>query len=132
MQRVDEQLIEAARSVCRVFPLSADFSSGSVGAALRTESGNVHIGVCIDLACGLGFCAEAAAIAEMLKHRESRIETIVALDTEGQILAPCGRCREMIAQVNPRNLDTWVLLKEGRVARLRDLLPEYWNPGALG
>ena len=126
VQKRDEQLMAAAAAVCQEFRLSKAFSSGTVGAALRTASGNVYTGVCIDLACGLGFCAEAAAIAEMLKNRESRIETVVAVEAGGRILAPCGRCREMMAQVNPENLDAWILLKEGRIARLRDLLPESW------
>ncbi len=56
-------------------------------------------------------CAEAAAIAEMLKHRETHILSVVAVAANGSILSPCGRCREMIAQVNPANLDAQILLE---------------------
>jgi len=59
-------LIAAAREVCSEFKLSDDFSAGSVGAAIRTVQGNTYTGICIDLACGLGFCAEVSAIAEMV------------------------------------------------------------------
>ncbi|MFC1601442.1 cytidine deaminase [Candidatus Sumerlaeota bacterium] len=118
------QLIEAAKAVCRELELSDEFSSGSVGAAIFTAAGSVYTGVCIDLSCGLGFCAEAAAVAEMLKHRESQIAAVVAVCQSGRILAPCGRCREMMAQVNPANLDAQVILEGERTLPLRALLPE--------
>lgn len=120
----DQELIEAARSVLGVFPLSEpDRSAGSVAAALQTDSGAVYTGICIDVACGIGFCAEHAAVAEMLKHRETRIGTIVAVK-DSMILPPCGRCRELMAQVNPKNGATRIILDDDRVIRLRELLPE--------
>lgn len=125
MEKTTLQLIEAARAVYGEFALSEHFTVGSVGAAVRTAQGNIYTGVCIDLACGIGFCAEAAAVAEMLKHRETRITEIVAVNQYG-ILAPCGRCREMIAQVDSRNLDCRVIIGEDRIVTLRELLPEHW------
>jgi cytidine deaminase len=119
------ELIAAARRVQGKFPLGEDFSAGAVAAAVRSRSGQVYTGVCLDLACGIGFCAEHAAVAEMLKHRESAIDAVVAVGTGG-ILAPCGRCRELMAQVNPVNLNCRVILGEDRVVLLRALLPEYW------
>jgi cytidine deaminase len=61
----------------------------------------------------------------MLKHRESEIDAVVAVGAE-VILAPCGRCRELMAQINPANLDCRVVLAEDRVVSLRTLLPEHW------
>jgi cytidine deaminase len=118
-------LIEAARRVQGAFPLGADFSAGAVAAAVRCRRGRIYTGVCLDVACGLGFCAEHAAVAEMLKHRESEIDAVVAVGA-GVILAPCGRCRELMAQINPANLDCRVVLGEDRVVLLRELLPEHW------
>jgi len=71
-----------------------------------------------------GFCAEAAAIADMLKHRETQILLVVAVSGDGTLLAPCGRCRDMMAQVNSENLDAQVLHEGGRAVPLRALLPE--------
>jgi cytidine deaminase len=119
------ELIEAARSVCGEYGLGKDFSAGSVGAAIRTAEGNIYTGICIDLACGLGFCAETSAIAEMLKHRETQITDVVAVTSDG-ILPPCGRCREMMLQVDSRNLDCRVILGEDKTTTLRKLLPERW------
>ena len=119
------ELIAAARQVQGKFTLGEDFSAGSVGAAVRSRSGQVYTGICLDLACGIGFCAEHAAVAEMLKHRQSEIDAVVAVGKD-VILAPCGRCRELMAQINPRNLDCWVILGEDRWVALRTLLPEHW------
>jgi cytidine deaminase len=126
MNDEDVQLVEAARSVWGRLRLRGDFSAGDVGAAIRTAKGNVYTGICIDLACGLGFCAEVAAVAEMLKHRETHIVAVVAVSDDGTPIGPCGRCREMIAQVDARNLDCRVILGDDRAARLGDLLPEHW------
>ncbi len=120
------ELIDAARGVEGTFELGEpDLTVAAVGAALRTASGTIYTGVCLDLACGIGFCAEHAAIAEMLKHREVEIGAIVAV-SDSEIVPPCGRCRELIAQLTPRNADTLVILPGERVVALRDLLPEHW------
>jgi cytidine deaminase len=61
----------------------------------------------------------------MLKHREVAIATIVAVNKSG-IVPPCGRCRELIAQLTPGNMNTQVVLPGGRVASLSALLPDHW------
>ncbi len=108
-----------------MFSLSeSDLTAGAVSAALLTEDGNVYTGVCVDLACGIGFCAEHAAVAEMLKNRETVVRKMVAVNERG-ILPPCGRCRELLAQVDRRNFSCEVILPgEGRT--LGDLLPDHW------
>lgn len=120
------RMIEAAWAVAGEFKLRKSFSAGSVGAAVLTASGNIYSGICIDLACGLGFCAEVAALAEMLKARETHVIGIAAVDHRGSPGAPCGRCRETIAQLDARNLDCAVVLREGETVALRTLLPEHW------
>jgi cytidine deaminase len=119
------QLIEAAQAVCGDFQLRDNFSAGGVAAAIRTVNGNIYTGVCIDLGCGLGFCAEVAAIADMLKHRETHIAAVVAV-SGGEILPPCGRCRETMAQVDARNLNCRVIVSEEVDVSLRELLPRHW------
>ena len=103
----------------------APTSAATVAAAILSSSGKTYTGVCIDLSCGIGFCAEHAAVAEMLKGRETEIDTIVAVGKDG-VLAPCGRCRELMVQVNPRNFDARVALPDGRVSPLSELLPDHW------
>jgi cytidine deaminase len=119
------ELIAAARGVQGEYRLGFDFSAGSVGAAVRSRGGRTYTDICLDLSCGIGFCAEHAAVAEMLKHRESQVEAVVAVGGD-RILSPCGRCRELLVQIDPRNLDCWVILGEDRAVPLRRLLPEHW------
>ena len=120
------ELIDAAREVQGTFSLSLhDHSAASVGAALRAGSGAIHTGVCFDVSCGIGFCAEHAAVAEMLKSREIQIAAIVAVDSE-TVVSPCGRCRELVAQLCPENAHTQVILPGDQVVPLRELLPKRW------
>ena len=118
-------ITEAMRHVGEYSLSESGLTAGSVAAALVTEAGRVFTGVCLDLACGIGFCAEHAAVAAMLQNRETVIRRIVAVSRDG-ILPPCGRCRELLWQVDRRNADCEVIVARGQVVRLRDLLPHPW------
>jgi len=123
-----EQLIKEAQNVLGEYTLShPDYSAASVGAALLTAHGNIFTGTNLDLACGIGFCAEHSAVAEMLKHRETQIEMIVAVNAKG-IIPPCGRCRELLFQIDNKNVDTKVYISKEKYITLDELLPQRWNP----
>jgi cytidine deaminase len=123
-----EELYKRAYSVVNSRRLSESAEAGSVGAALLTDKGNVYVGVCIDTACSMGFCAEHAAAAAMVTAGESRVVKMVAVGSDGRgIMPPCGRCREFISQLHDENLDTEVMVQEGVVLPLRDLLPYDWR-----
>jgi len=99
--------------------------AATVGCALLAANGKVYEGVCIHLSCGLGFCAEAAAIVNMLKDGETRIQEIMVVSIDS-VLSPCGRCREMMIQVDQANAAANVLLSETKTVMLSSLLPEHW------
>jgi cytidine deaminase len=120
----DKELIRRATEVVDPRRLSPTVEVGGVGSALVTANGNVYVGVCIDTGSSLGFCAEHNATGNMIPHGESRIVSIVAVNWDETILAPCGRCREFIFQIDPANAETRVLLKNDRVVMLKELLPE--------
>jgi cytidine deaminase len=121
---MDQQwLIELAAGLARPFAPSPDCTAGTVAAALVTAAGDVFTGVCLDAACSLGFCAEHAAVAEMLKARQSEVRMVVAVTSEGRVIAPCGRCRELLWQLDRRNATTWVVLGDEEGAVLAELLP---------
>ena len=123
---IHQELIEKARGILGKFQLSQEgLTAGSVSSALMTSKGNTYTGICLDLACGIGFCAEHAAIAEMLKARETAIEYIVGVKLE-RILMPCGRCRELIIQVDKENLNTKVVIDDTNYIMLSELLPKHW------
>lgn len=128
MPPADPHLVElmvAARAVLGRFGLRGDFSAGSCAAAIRSADGRIFTGICLDLACGLGFCAEQSAVADMLKARQTRVAAVVAVDSNG-IVPPCGRCRELLAQLDLANLNAVVMLPGDRVQPLHELLPQHW------
>ena len=121
-----QKLIGAARPLLRNLTLGRpDFDAATVAAAIQSSTGKIYTGVCIHLSCGIGFCAEHAAAAEMIKAGETEIEMIVAV-ADDCILSPCGRCREFLIQIDPRNADSVVILGDDQSVRLRELLPHHW------
>ena len=120
------ELILRARAVQGQFG-EGDLRAASVAAALRTMGGNIYTGVNVDVSCGIGFCAEHSAVARMLEARETRVEAIVAVWDGGHIFPPCGRCRELLLQINAGNLATRVLLAPLEVRTLGELMPFRWQ-----
>ncbi len=126
------EMIEQAMTVLRPRRLGFDNSAGDVACALLSAGGNLYLGVCIDIGSGIGFCAEHSAIAAMITAGESRIAKIVAVWGDRVVLPPCGRCRELMYQIDQDNFETTeVILGENKSVRLRELLPhpydEVWS-----
>ena len=99
----------------------------SVAAAILTDKGNVYKGVCIDTPCSMGFCAEHAAAAAMITAGESRIVKLVAYCVGVGVVPPCGRCREFLYQINHENLACEVMVGDGKIVTLDELLPYRWD-----
>jgi cytidine deaminase len=54
---------------------------------------------------------------------ENQVVKMVAVGWDEKVLPPCGRCREFISQLHAKNLDAEVLVADGVVVRLSELLP---------
>lgn len=126
MKMTNQELIEIAASVVNSKKFG-DFMVGDVGCALISEKDNIYTGVCIDVSSSMGFCAEHNAIGSMVTAGEYKIKKIVAVwkNNEGtvHVLSPCGRCRELMYQINTENLDTAVVLGKDKTVKLSELLP---------
>ena len=122
-----KDLYDIALCTVKTINLKKNGKAGHVACALETVSGIVYTGICIDVPCSIGICAEQAAIAEMLKHGETKIKRIVAVYEDGSILAPCGRCRELISQLDLDNENTVVAINNDQKVTLKELLPERWD-----
>jgi len=127
MSITNEELIKKALAAAKRHKISKSVSSGDVGCALVTDKNHIYIGSNIAADCGIGFCAEHGAIAAMVTNREFKIKKIVAINYKNHILPPCGRCRELLFQINKQNLNTEIILGTKKTTKLKKLLPEIWQ-----
>ena len=129
MDSIWDTLYQAAKAVQRPRELSERISAGGVAAAVESESGAIYTGVCVDTSCALGICAERNALFQMITRGEHRVRRMLALMPDGKCAAPCGACREFLAQLMPGSYgDVEILLdyERGRVLPLKKLTPEWW------
>ncbi len=105
------------------------FSGGFVSAVLEGANGKYYTGVNLDLACGLGFCAERSAAAQMFTDGERTVRRIVCVNKDGVLLTPCGSCREFLSLLSPENAGTKFLLslEDEKEITLKELLPLPWD-----
>ncbi|AYW49947.1 cytidine deaminase [Tetragenococcus halophilus] len=123
----NQKLYEIALAQMNPIQLRQLGTAGHVACALESIDGSIYTGVCIDMPCSIGLCAEQAAIAEMLKSGMTQIIKLIAVYEDGSILPPCGRCREFISQLDNNNNRTKILLPALRETSLNELLPERWD-----
>ena len=130
-----EKLTEIAAKTLNSRQLEKNAWAGQVAAALVTKNGNVYTGVCIDVPCSMGFCAEHAAIAAMITAGENRIEKAKQFTEQyggniwigyENLLKEADVDAVYIPQIHYGNLETEILLNSG-VYRLKDLLPHIWT-----
>lgn len=79
----------------------ARYSGFAVGAALVDDRGRLHTGCNVENAAyPLGSCAEAGAIAAMVREGGRRIVRIAVAGGAEQVgsCTPCGGCRQRIAE----------------------------------
>lgn len=122
-----EMLIEVATTKLNPKRWNNFFESGGVASAILTKNGNIYTGVCIQVSSGIGFCAEHAAVSEMINNNENEIEMIVAIGWDKTIYPPCGRCRELVSQLSKNNKNTIVVLPENNDMLLSELLQFDWK-----
>jgi cytidine deaminase len=112
----------------------APYSNFNVGAAIRTTSGKVFSGCNVENAAyPQGTCAEAGAIAAMLRGGEREIDVIVTV-CDGEVLStPCGGCRQKIREFAVAGTLIHAAGPEGvRVTYTMDLLlPDSFGPENL-
>jgi cytidine deaminase len=119
---VSDALELAARAVQQ--RAYAPYSGYRVGAALEADDGAVYVGCNVENASyGLTLCAERAAVAAAVSAGARRLRRAVVVSDSDPPAAPCGACRQVLAEfapdlevaaVGPRRTLRW---------RLNELLP---------
>jgi homotetrameric cytidine deaminase len=104
------------------------YSHYRVGAAVRVASGAVHAACNVENASlGLSLCAERAAIAMAVAAGMRAGElTAVAVVAEKGVPAPCGACRQVIAEFAAAGCTVAVQSGDGgvRMWTAAELLPD--------
>ena len=129
MDTIWTEMYEAARAVLDERRLSDYVTCGEVAAAVRSKSGKIYTGVCIDTCSTLGICAERNAIFNMITNGESEIDRVLCILPDGSNGAPCGACRELMVQLMAGHYhDIEILLDytTGRTVKLGEITPEWW------
>ena len=129
MDQIWKDMYDAAKKVLNGRTISDYVTAGEVSAAVRSKSGKIYVGVCIDTCSTLGICAERNAIFNMITNGESEIDRVLCIPPNEGKGAPCGACRELMVQLMPDSYrDVEIMLDRGaeRVVRLGDLTPEWW------
>ena len=125
-----DSLISAARSAqARAY---APYSKFRVGAALEAADGTVFTGCNVENASyGLTICAERAAICAAVTAGAKRFRRAVVVSDVDPPAAPCGACRQVLAEFGLELSIDGVGSKRTVNWRLADLLPAAFGPEQL-
>ena len=124
-----DEMYSAANAVKRARKISEYVDAGGVAAAVRSKSGKIYTGVCIDTCCTLGICAERNAIFNMITNGESEIDKVLCIMPDGSTGAPCGACRELMVQIMAgkyQNIEIMLDYVTGKTVPLGEITPEWW------
>jgi len=129
MEKIWEEMYDAAKAVLNPRRISEYVTAGEVSAAVLSKSGKIYTGVCIDTCSTLGICAERNAIFNMIINGEQEIDKVLCIPPVEGRGAPCGACRELMVQLMPdtyKDIDIMIDYKNNVVMKLGELTPEWW------
>ncbi|MFC4586628.1 cytidine deaminase [Sphaerisporangium corydalis] len=107
----------------------APYSKFPVGAAALVDDGRVVTGCNVENASyGLGLCAECGLVSALHASGGGRLVAFTCVDGHGELLMPCGRCRQLLFEHG--GLDLLVETPEGPL-RMDGLLPFAFGPDDL-
>ncbi|MBE3008757.1 cytidine deaminase [Microbispora sp. NEAU-D428] len=107
----------------------APYSKFPVGAAALVDDGRVVTGCNVENASyGVGLCAECGLVSALHASGGGRLVAFTCVDGHGELLMPCGRCRQLLFEHGGRDL--LVETPEGPM-RMADFLPFAFGPEDL-
>ncbi len=112
----------------------APYSGFSVGAAAITRDGELITGANVEnVSYGLGLCAEVGMVAVgvstgVLGDSGSALAAVSVVDSTGRVLAPCGRCRQVLYEFGS---DAVLIDGADGPRPLGELLPGAFGPADL-
>jgi cytidine deaminase len=110
------------------------YSRFKVGAAIRSESGAVYLGVNVEnVAYPEGTCAEAGAIAAMCAAGDRRIAEVAVVADSPEPVPCCGGCRQKLAEFADADVRVVLATTGGKTfeTTVAGLLPGAFGPAHM-
>jgi cytidine deaminase len=107
----------------------APYSRFPVGAAARVDDGRVVAGCNVENAAyGVGLCAECGLVSSLHASGGGRLTHAVCVNGQGEVLMPCGRCRQLLYENGGPELLLWTV---SGIRRMDEVLPDAFGPDDL-
>jgi len=107
----------------------APYSKFPVGVAALVSDGRIVTGCNVENASyGLGLCAECGLVSQLAATGGGRLVAAVCVDSHGNFLSPCGRCRQLLFEHGGGGL---LLMTPEGPTPLSTLLPWAFGPDNL-
>jgi cytidine deaminase len=107
----------------------APYSNYPVGAAALVDDGRMVVGCNVENAAyGVVLCAECGLVSQLHATGGGRLTHFVCVNGEGEVIMPCGRCRQLLFEHGGREL---LLLTVSGVRRMDEVLPDPFGPEDL-
>jgi cytidine deaminase len=107
----------------------APYSGYPVGVAALVDDGRTITGCNVENASyGLSLCAECGLVSELHNTGGGRLTHFTCVDGNGEILVPCGRCRQLLYESGGPDL---LLETPKGILPLSQMLPQAFGPGHL-
>jgi cytidine deaminase len=107
----------------------APYSNFPVGVAGLVTDGRVVVGCNVENASyGLGLCAECGLVSALHASGGGRLVAVVCVDGSGDVVLPCGRCRQLLWEHGGSDL---AVRTPQEVVSMADLLPAAFGPDDL-
>ncbi|MBA2532146.1 MAG: cytidine deaminase [Nocardioidaceae bacterium] len=121
------KLHEAARAA--MTHAYAPYSGFLVGAAGLVDDGRIITGCNVENASyGVGLCAECGLVSALHAGGGGRLLAVVCVDRNGDVLMPCGRCRQLLYEQGGAQL---LLDTVSGVRPMMEVLPDAFGPDDL-
>ncbi len=108
----------------------APYSGYPVGAAAVVDDGRVVVGCNVENAAyGVTLCAECGLVSSLHAGGGGRLTHFVCVNGAGDVIMPCGRCRQLLFENGGADL---LLMTVSGVRRMDEVLPDAFGPDDLG
>lgn len=105
------------------------YSGYPVGAAALVDDGRLVVGCNVENAAyGVTLCAECGLVSELHAGGGGRLTHFVCVNGLGEVIMPCGRCRQLLFEHGGRDLQLWTV---SGVRSMAQVLPDPFGPDDL-